>query len=101
MGSYIGQNNSTELLILVGFGVCATILKFADYPLAPLLIGFILGSMLEDNFSRSMQLYDGVGFIFERPMTLGLVAVALVLIILPSLRSRFSKSVNDNVAEGD
>lgn len=66
-----------------------------------MLIGFILGSMLEDNFSRSMQLYDGVGFIFERPMTLGLVVVAFVLIILPSLRSRFSKSVNDNVAEGD
>ncbi|MBN2760204.1 MAG: tripartite tricarboxylate transporter permease, partial [Rhodobacteraceae bacterium] len=43
MGSYLGQNNSTELLILVGFGVIATILRFADYPLAPLLIGFILG----------------------------------------------------------
>ena len=89
MGSYIGQNNSTELLILVGFGVCATILKFADYPLAPLLIGFILGSMLEDNFSRSMQLYDGVGFIFERPMTSGLITVAIILIVLPSIRARF------------
>ena len=101
MGSYIGQNNSTELLILVGFGVCATILKFADYPLAPLLIGFILGSMLEDNFSRSMQLYDGVGFIFERPMTLGLIILAMVLIVLPSLRSRFSKKIGGDVAEGD
>jgi putative tricarboxylic transport membrane protein len=89
MGSYIGQNNSTELLILVGFGVCATILKFADYPLAPLLIGFILGSMLEDNFSRSMQLYDGVSFIFERPMTSGLITVAVILIVLPSIRARF------------
>ena len=38
MGAYIGQNNATELLILIGFGVCATALKFADYPLAPLLI---------------------------------------------------------------
>ena len=101
MGSYIGQNNSTELLILVGFGVCATILKFADYPLAPLLIGFILGSMLEDNFSRSMQLYDGVGFIFERPMTLGLIILAMVLIVLPSLRSRFSKKIGGDIAEGD
>ena len=91
MGSYIGQNNSTELLILVGFGVCATILKFADYPLAPLLIGFILGSMLEDNFSRSMQLYDGVSFIFERPMTSGLIAIAIILIVLPSIRSRVFK----------
>ena len=101
IGSYIGQNNSTEFLILVGFGVCATILKFADYPLAPLLIGFILGSMLEDNFSRSMQLYDGVGFIFERPMTLGLIILAMVLIVLPSLRSRFSKKIGGDVAEGD
>jgi len=41
MGGYIGQNNTTELLILVGFGVCATALKFADYPLTPLLIGFL------------------------------------------------------------
>ena len=101
MGSYIGQNNSTELLILVGFGVCATLLKFADYPLAPLLIGFILGSMLEDNFSRSMQLYDGVGFIFERPMTLVLIILAMVLIVLPGLRSRFSKKIGGDVAEGD
>ena len=51
MGSYIGQNNATELLILVGLGVYATIIRFADYPLAPLLIGFILGGMLEDNFA--------------------------------------------------
>ena len=89
MGSYIGQNNSTELLILVGFGVCATILEFADYPLAPLLMGFILGSMLEDNFSRSMQLYDDVSFIFERPITSALITVAIILIILPSIRARF------------
>jgi hypothetical protein len=60
MGSYLGQNNSTELLILVGFGVIATILRFADFPLAPLLIGFILGTMLEDNFARAMQLYRGL-----------------------------------------
>jgi putative tricarboxylic transport membrane protein len=32
MGAYIGQNNATELLILIGFGVIATILRFADYP---------------------------------------------------------------------
>ena len=91
MGAYIGQNNATELLLLVGFGVFATALKFADYPLAPLLIGFILGGMLEDNFSRSMQLYDGIAFIWERPMTLGLLVIALILIVFPSWRARKSK----------
>jgi putative tricarboxylic transport membrane protein len=101
MGAYIGQNNATELLILVGFGVCATALKFADYPLAPLLIGFILGGMLENNFARSMQLYDGISFIWERPMTLGLLTIAAILIVLPSYRARRAKLRADGVADGD
>jgi putative tricarboxylic transport membrane protein len=88
MGAYIGQNNATELLILVGLGVMATILRFADYPLAPLLIGFILGTMLEDNFARSMQLYRGLDFIVERPMTLALLVLAGLLVLLPSYRAR-------------
>ena len=88
MGAYIGQNNATELLFLVGMGVAATVLRFASYPLAPLLIGFILGPMLEDNFSRATQLYDGISFIWERPMTAVLLVVAILLIVLPALRSR-------------
>ena len=91
MGSYIGQNNATELLILVGLGVCATIMRLANYPMAPLLIGFILGQMLEDNFSRSMQLYDGINFIMERPMTMALLFLAAFLVILPYLRLAKSK----------
>ncbi|UWR81069.1 tripartite tricarboxylate transporter permease [Phaeobacter inhibens] len=101
MGAYIGQNNATELLILVGLGICATVLRFADYPLAPLLIGFILGSMLEDNFSRSMQLYDGLGFLMERPMTIGLLGLAALLVILPSYRARRARLRHRGVADGD
>ncbi|MEL6773580.1 MAG: tripartite tricarboxylate transporter permease [Pseudomonadota bacterium] len=101
MGAYIGQNNATELLILVGLGVVATILRFADYPLAPLLIGFILGRLLEDNFARSMQLYDGLGFILERPMTLGLLVVALLLVLLPSYRARRARLRAAGTADGD
>ena len=101
MGSYIGQNNATELLILVGMGICATVLRFADYPLAPLLIGFILGRMLEDNFSRSMQLYDGIGFILDRPMTLGLLVIAILLVVVPSYRARRARARREGVADGD
>ena len=100
MGAYIGQNNATELLLLVGFGICATALKFANYPLPPLLIGFILGGLLEDNFSRSMQLYDGIAFIWERPMTLGLLVIAAILIILPSYRARRARKLASSMADG-
>lgn len=101
MGSYIGQNNATELLMLVGLGVMATALRFANYPVAPVLIGFILGRMMEDNFSRAMQLYDGFGFILARPMTLGLLIIALVLLLLPSMRGWLARKKAEGVADGD
>lgn len=101
MGVYIGQNNATELLILVALGIIATILRFADYPLAPLLIGFILGPMLENNFARSVQLYDGIGFIWQRPMTISLLILALVLVVLPTYRARRARIRAQGIADGD
>ena len=101
MGAYIGQNNSTELLMLVGFGICATIMRFADYPLAPLLIGFILGQMMEDNFSRAVNLTDGVSFMWERPMTLALLVIGVGFIFLPAYRKRRALARRPGVADGD
>jgi putative tricarboxylic transport membrane protein len=85
-GAYIGQNNSTELLLLLGFGVLAIILRFADYPLPPLLIGFVLGQMFEDNLGRAMRNANGIEFIWERPMTLTLILTAAVFILFPLLK---------------
>ncbi len=101
MGSYIGQNNATELLILTGMGIIATIMRFAGFPLAPMLIGFILGQMLEDNFARAMNLYDGISFMWERPMTTVLLTFAIVLIFLPSIREQLAAWRRRGVAEGD
>ncbi|MCP3871436.1 MAG: tripartite tricarboxylate transporter permease [Gammaproteobacteria bacterium] len=101
IGAYIGQNNATELLLLVGLGVCATILRFADYPLAPLLIGFILGGMMENNFARAVNLTDGIAFMYERPMTLALLIIGVLLIVLPAYRRRRARDLQKGVAQGD
>ncbi|MBC8258538.1 MAG: tripartite tricarboxylate transporter permease [SAR324 cluster bacterium] len=85
-GAYIGQNNATELLLLLGFGVVAIILRFAEYPLPPLLIGFVLGQMFEDNLGRAMRNANGIEFVWERPMTLTLILSAVVFILFPLLR---------------
>jgi putative tricarboxylic transport membrane protein len=57
--------------------------------------------MLEDNFARSMQLYDGLDFILERPMTLALLVLALLLVLLPSYRARRARRRAEGVADGD
>jgi putative tricarboxylic transport membrane protein len=101
MGAYIGQNNATELLLLVGLGAGATILRFADYPVAPLLIGFILGGLMENNFARAVNISDGVSFMWERPMTLAMLVVGTLLIVLPAYRQRRAAARAKGVAEGD
>ncbi len=88
IGSYIGQNNATELLIMVGIGLMATAFRFTDYPLPPLIIGFILGGLLEDNLGRAIQKSGGLQFLWERPMTLALLILAVLLLVLPALRDR-------------
>ncbi len=101
VGAYIGQNNATELLLLVGLGIGAAILRFADYPLPPLLIGFILGGMMENNFARAVNLTDGVGFMYQRPMTLCLLIIGLLLIFVPAYRRRRARALQQGVALGD
>ena len=83
IGSYIGQNNATELLIMTGFGVFATILRFANFPLPPLVIGFILGGMMEDNFGRAIRKFHGLDFLWQRPITLGLLILAALFLLIP------------------
>jgi len=101
MGVYIGQNNATELLILVGLGVMATVFRIGGYPLAPLLIGFILGPMLENNFARAVNLTDGISFMVDRPMTLALLVLGAALIFLPAYRRRRARLRQEGVADGD
>lgn len=98
IGAYIGQNNATELIILVALGILATIFKFAKYPLAPLLIGFILGGMLENNFARSVNITDDISFMWERPMTLGLLVVAVLMVIVPMYRQSKARKAAEKKA---
>ena len=85
IGSYIGQNNPTELLIMIGLGVVATFFRFTGFLLPPLIISFILGGMMEDTLGRAIRRSGGLEFLWERPMTLALVILALVLLVAPFL----------------
>jgi putative tricarboxylic transport membrane protein len=48
-----------------------------------------------------MQLYDGIGFVAQRPMTMGLLIIAVILILLPSIRAKLASVRARGVADGD
>lgn len=59
VGSYCANNNTLDILIMVLFGVLGYVLKKHKYPLAPLVVGFILAPILELYLRRSLMKTDG------------------------------------------
>ena len=92
IGVYLVSFNSVDLVIMVIIGVIAVGLRIIDYPLAPLLLGFILGGMMEDNLRRALLISDGsLSFLWERPITTGIMAMVLISILYPILKPLFYK----------
>ncbi len=89
MGVYLVSFNSAELSIMVVIGVVAVIFRILDFPLAPMLLGFILGGMLEDNLRRALLIWDGsYAFLWQRPITAIITVVTIATLLAPSILSR-------------
>ena len=63
-GSYAVNSSSFDVLVMIIFGALGYAFKRLQIPTAPLLIGFILGPLLEDSFRQSIRISDGSFFIF-------------------------------------
>ena len=54
VGTYAIQNNPADIYWLLGFGVLGYFMKHFDYPVAPVILGVILGPMMDSNYRRAM-----------------------------------------------
>ncbi len=90
IGVYSLNNSANEVLFICFFGVIGYILMKLDCEPAPLLLGFLLGPMMEVYMRRAMLLSRGDPFVFfQRPLSLtflGIAAVLLLFIVLPNVR---------------
>ena len=90
IGCYSLKNNLSDVVIMAIFGVIGYGLRKLRFEPAPLLLGFILGPMLEENFRRSMLISDGDLSVFvTRPISAGFLAVSaalLMMVLVPSMR---------------
>jgi putative tricarboxylic transport membrane protein len=94
-GVYLVSFNTMDVFIMIAVAIAAIFLRLANFPLAPLLLGFILGGLMEENLRRSLMLSDGsLNFLWERPITLAFTATAALVIITPLLLMAFNKFRN-------
>jgi putative tricarboxylic transport membrane protein len=81
------------------FGLVGYALIKLDFEPAPLLLGFVLGPMLEENLRRAMLLSRGDATVFvTQPLSLGLLLVSLGLltaVLLPNIRSKREEAFSE------
>jgi len=90
IGVYSLNNNNFDVFVTVVFGFLGYLFSKIGCPPAPMLIGFVLGPMMEEHLRRAMLLSRGDPMVFvERPISaslLGLALLAVIAMALPSIR---------------
>ena len=92
IGVYTVSNTSFDVMQTAAFGFLGVLFVKLECEPAPLLLGFVLGPMMEENLRRALLLSRGDPVVFAtRPISAGLLAAAIVLLViitLPNLRRR-------------
>ncbi len=100
IGAYSVNNNTFDVLATIPFAILGYAFKKLDCEPAPMLLGFVLGKLMEEYLRRAMTISRGDPWVFlNRPLSatlLVLAAILLVLILLPSVAKK-----REEAFEGD
>lgn len=86
VGVYAVHATTFDLLLMTALGVAGYLLRKQGVPMAPLILGFVLGDMMEQNLRRALSITNGDAVILvESPISIGLWIGALTMVLLPPL----------------
>jgi len=92
IGVYFVSFNTFDIQLMIIFAVAAVVLRLLDFPLAPMILGFILGGMMEENLRRALLINDDSwSFLWERELTLTILVIAALTLFVPMLMPLYSK----------
>lgn len=88
VGAYAINNGYTEIIIVLGMGVLGFSLERIGVPLAPIVLGLVLGPIMEAKFMQSVikTNWDLTQF-FNRPISATLIVLTLILLLFPALQT--------------
>jgi TctA family transporter len=100
IGVYTIGNSPFAVMLAALFGVVGYVFLRLECEPAPLVLGFVLGPLMEDNLRRAMRISGGDPMIFvERRISLGLLiaaAILLVIVALPTIRSKREEAFQES-----
>ena len=88
---YAVNGSVFDLVLMTLFGVCGWLMRIFGFPLAPVVLGLVLGPLMEKNLRRAMALSGGEwGVLFDSPIALTLWALAGLSLLAPTLLRRWT-----------
>jgi putative tricarboxylic transport membrane protein len=101
VGAYSVRNSMFDVGVSLVFGALGYVLRKCQWPLAPLLLAYILGPLLENNLLQSLSMSGGSPAIFlQRGLSLALLVVAAILLATSLVVVRYaSRRVRETTAE--
>jgi putative tricarboxylic transport membrane protein len=82
IGVYSTNNSLFEVNEVLVFGIIGAIFMALDFPVAPILLGYVLGPLVEENFRRALLLSRGDLLVFfEKPISAGFMTLCALLIL--------------------
>jgi len=92
VGIYSINSSVFDLYVMLAFGGIGYLMEKTDFPVAPAVLGLILGNMAESNLRLSLLISHGdFGFLFSRPIAQLLIALTVLILIYPFVRSRLDR----------
>ncbi len=85
VGSFAVRSSMFDIVACLAFGVLGWFMRRHQYPVAPVVLGLVLGNIMETNFRRAV-LMDGYGVFLARPVSAIVLAVALMSFAIPLSR---------------
>jgi TctA family transporter len=105
IGVFSTKNGLFEVGEVLFFGVTGAILLMLRFPVAPILLGYVLGPMVEENFRRALLLSRGDMMVFlQHPISATFLAISTLLIAMQiffATRSRFRRPTVGVLAEAE
>jgi putative tricarboxylic transport membrane protein len=73
-----------DLVLMTALGFAAYLLRKQGIPMAPLILGFVLGDMMEQNLRRALSISNGdAGILVGSPISVGLWVAAALMLVVP------------------
>ncbi|MDO4673651.1 tripartite tricarboxylate transporter permease [Campylobacter sp.] len=90
IGIYSINSTTWDLVMIFIIGICGFVLRKLEFPLAPLILGFVLGEHLEVNLRRALSISSGdLSILWQGSIAQILLAGAFLMILLPPLIKKF------------